>query len=124
MSQQHQQKHPTIIKRNQLFKPSNQKRKKKPPKHPINEAKNITDTLLRTKSLMRQQLEQTHAVTEVIQNDGSLLNETKTEHLGLGGVVAGAKGALSSLKAQDNREVVLFYAAVGFYALVAFYVVW
>jgi len=122
----------TIEHRKELFSsvlsPNPESKNKQAPsitkKNAAEEAKRITSSLLRTKKLMRQELERVSEVSKVIKDDEKILKETKTEHLGLGGITKGAKGALGKLKRQDMRDVVVLWLSLSFYGIVAVYVLW
>jgi hypothetical protein len=82
------------------------------------------ESLLRTKSAMKQDLERLSYVTDAIDSDGAMLKDTQESHLGLGGLAKGARGALRYLQAQERREAVVLWAAVVFFYLSALYVFW
>jgi len=98
---------------------------KAPPKPSgAQEASSIVESLLRTKSAMKQDLERLSYVTDAIDSDGAMLKDTQESHLGLGGLAKGARGALRYLQAQERRETVVLWAAVVFFYLSALYVFW
>ena len=112
--------------RNKLFS-SNEKdyhKHKKNSSSAAEDAKNITSSLLRTKSLLTQELDRVTSLNQTIDEDNSKLLETSSDHTFLVNVVSGARGALRKLKSQDHRDsVVLFSSAIFFYTVVL-YVVW
>mmetsp|Transcript_30915 Transcript_30915/g.66933 ORF Transcript_30915/g.66933 Transcript_30915/m.66933 type:complete len:170 (+) Transcript_30915:134-643(+) len=95
-----------------------------PPPTGAQEASNIVESLMRTKSAMKQDLERISHVTDAIDSDGAMLKDTKESHQGLSGLAKGAKGALRYLQAQERREDVVLWAAVIFFFLSAAYVFW
>ena len=99
--------------------------RKAPPKPSgAQEASSIVESLLRTKSAMKQDLERLSHVTDAIDSDGAMLKDTQESQLGLGGLAKGARGALRYLQAQERRETVVLWAAVIFFYLSALYVFW
>mmetsp|Transcript_10997 Transcript_10997/g.30848 ORF Transcript_10997/g.30848 Transcript_10997/m.30848 type:complete len:138 (-) Transcript_10997:145-558(-) len=99
--------------------------RKAPPKPSgAQEASSIVESLLRTKSVMKQDLERLSHVTDAIDSDGAMLRDTQESHQGLGGLAKGARGALRYLQAQERREAVVLWAAVLFFYLSALYVFW
>ena len=88
------------------------------------DAKNITQSLLRTKSLLTQELDRVTALNQTIDEDTARLTETSSNHMFLGNVVSGAKNALRHLKSQDHRESVVLWSSVIFFYISALYVVW
>ena len=99
--------------------------RKAPPKPSgAQEASSIVESLLRTKSAMKQDLERLSHVTDAIDSDGAMLKDTQESQLGLGGLAKGARGALRYLQAQERRDMVVLWAAVIFFYLSALYVFW
>ena len=99
--------------------------RKAPPKPSgAQEASSIVESLLRTKSAMKQDLERLSHVTDAIDSDGAMLKDTQESQLGLGGLAKGARGALRYLQSQERRETVVLWAAVIFFYLSALYVFW
>ena len=88
------------------------------------EARGIADSLLRTKAIMKQELERVSHVTDAIGSDGAMLRGTRETHEGTGNTVGGAKRALRALKAQERRDTGLLWASVAFFYLAALYVFW
>ncbi|KAL7446650.1 hypothetical protein ACHAXM_011303 [Skeletonema potamos] len=88
------------------------------------QAKSVTTTLLRTKEMMQQELERVSTLNTTINDDGALLNDAKEEHIGMGGTMKGAKGALSKLGRQDVRDAIILRCALVFYWMVVVYVLW
>jgi hypothetical protein len=74
--------------------------------------------------MMEQELSRVSSLSSTIQQDGVLLQDAKSEHVGMGGTMKGAKGILSKLKRQDVRDAVVLRAAVIFYWAVVGYVLW
>jgi hypothetical protein len=88
------------------------------------QAQSVTTTLLRTKEMMQQELERVSTLNTTINDDGALLNDAKEEHVGMGGTMKGAKGALSKLGRQDVRDAIILRCALVFYWIVVVYVLW
>ena len=90
----------------------------------IQEAKEITSSLRRTKAMMQQELSRMSNVSESIDHDGKMLKKTKDEHLGLKGGIQGAKGSFMRLKLKEKEDEIVFWASVVFFYLVVLYVLW
>jgi len=88
------------------------------------DAKLITRSLQRTKNMMHQELNRLNAVSETIDKDGKILNQTKDEHLGMKGGIQGAKGSLGKLKLKEREDQIIFWSSVIFFYLVVLYVLW
>jgi hypothetical protein len=88
------------------------------------QAQSVTKTLLRTKDMMQQELERVSTLNTTINDDGALLHDAKEEHVGMGGTMKGAKGALGKLGRQDVRDAIVLRCALVFYWIVVVYVLW
>ena len=88
------------------------------------QAQSVTSTLLRTKEMMQQELERVSSLNTTINDDGALLHDAKEEHVGMGGTMKGAKGALGKLGRQDVRDAIILRCALVFYWIVVVYVLW
>lgn len=73
---------------------------------------------------MEQELSRVSSLSSAIQDDGALLDDAKSEHVGMGGTMKGARGMLNKLKRQDVRDAFVLRAAVIFYWVVVAYVLW
>jgi len=103
--------------------------KRPPPKQPssssaTHQAQSVTRALLRTKEMMQQELERVSTLNTTINDDGALLLGAKEEHIGMGGTMKGAKGALNKLGRQDVRDAIFLRCALLFYWIVVVYVLW
>ena len=74
--------------------------------------------------MMEQELSRVSSLSSTIQEDGDLLKDAKSEHVGMGGTMKGAKGTLNKLKRQDLRDAFVLKVAVIFYWTVVAYVLW
>jgi len=88
------------------------------------QAQSVTTTLLRTKEMMQQELERVSTLNTTINDDGALLHDAKEEHVGMGGTMKGAQGAMSKLGRQDIRDAIILRCALVFYWIVVVYVLW
>ena len=88
------------------------------------QAQSVTTALLRTKDMMQQELERVSTLNTTINDDGALLHDAKEEHVGMGGTMKGAKGALGKLGRQDVRDAIVLRCALVFYWIVVVYVLW
>jgi hypothetical protein len=88
------------------------------------DAKLITRSLQRTKNMMHQELNRLNAVSETIDKDGKILNQTKDEHLSMKGGIQGAKGSLGKLKLKEREDQIIFWSSVIFFYFVVLYVLW
>ena len=109
--------------RNSLLSPTKQ-RSKKSSQSQAQDAKSITKSLQRTKSMMKTELERVAHVSEAIDADGKTLQSTKEEHYGMKGTVKGAKGSLTMLQIQEKKESIVFWSAVSFFYMAVLYVLW
>jgi hypothetical protein len=90
----------------------------------VEEAKAVTSSLLRTKNMIRQELNRVYDVTNVIEKDGEILKDTTLAHQGLNSIVKSARHTLQLLKRQDIQDVVILWSAVVFFYCCALYVAW
>eukprot|EP00566_Odontella_aurita_P022358 CAMPEP_0113560108 /NCGR_PEP_ID=MMETSP0015_2-20120614/19253_1 /TAXON_ID=2838 /ORGANISM="Odontella" /LENGTH=139 /DNA_ID=CAMNT_0000461787 /DNA_START=201 /DNA_END=617 /DNA_ORIENTATION=+ /assembly_acc=CAM_ASM_000160 len=88
------------------------------------EESDVTDSYLRINSMMKQELERVSAVSDSINNDGSMLRDAKHDQEDMTGVVKGARGTLWVMRAQEMRETVVLWCAVVFFYASALYVLW
>ncbi len=88
------------------------------------EAKDITASLSRTKTMMQQELNRMSNVSESIDRDGNMLVKTKEEHFEMKGGIKGAKGSVAKLRLKENEDEIVFWASVTFFYLVVLYVLW
>ena len=88
------------------------------------EARDITSSLRRTKTMMQQELDRMFNVTETIDRDGQMLQETKDEHIVMKGGIKGAKGSFARLKLKDKEDDIIFWSSVVFFYIAVFYVLW
>jgi hypothetical protein len=99
-----------------------------PPRRPqsrtADDARSITQSLQRSQKLLEHELERVSHVSQAIQEDGKLLGATKSHHVELSDQVKGANKALLQLKLQQQKERLIFLAAVIFYIIVVLYVLW
>eukprot|EP00814_Leptocylindrus_danicus_P011170 CAMPEP_0116017850 /NCGR_PEP_ID=MMETSP0321-20121206/8300_1 /TAXON_ID=163516 /ORGANISM="Leptocylindrus danicus var. danicus, Strain B650" /LENGTH=216 /DNA_ID=CAMNT_0003488135 /DNA_START=125 /DNA_END=775 /DNA_ORIENTATION=- len=91
---------------------------------PAQEAHQITTSLLRTKHLMEQNLDRTQETSSALESDAQALKQAREGQSDIVHSTKGAKGALRALKRQDVQERVVLICAVGFYCIVALYVLW
>lgn len=81
-------------------------------------------SLRRTQGLLHQELERTQQVASAINQDGKVLEETKKDHKEMKDDIKGAKGALSGLEREKQKERLILMAAVAFFYVTALYVLW
>lgn len=86
------------------------------------EARSVSASLLRTKAMMKIELERLSHVSSKIDRDGHLLRDATEDHRGLGSVVRGARRTLGILKRQDLRETIVLWCAVSFFYVVVLYI--
>jgi hypothetical protein len=88
------------------------------------EAREITSSLRRTKTMMQQELSRISNVSESINQDGITLNETKGQHMGMKGGIKSAGGSLNRLKLKEKEDEIIFWASVVFFYIAVLYVLW
>ena len=76
------------------------------------EARSINASLRRTQVLLQQELERVTNVTEAIDVDGKLLNQTKSHQHNMNDTVRGANAALRNLKLQQRKEFLVLMASI------------
>ena len=93
-------------------------------KSTADEARSIQNSLQRTQTLLQQELERVSHVSEAIDEDGKLLNQTQTHQLTMNDTVKGANAALRNLQLQKRKEFLVLSAAVLFFYTTVGYVLW
>ena len=86
------------------------------------EARSIQQSLQRTQNLLKNELNRVSQVASAIDEDGRMLEDTKTTHQSLN--VKGAKQALTSLQRAQQQEQQVLMASVLFFLAVVFYIMW
>eukprot|EP00979_Chaetoceros_neogracilis_P014344 scaffold4567_cov276-Chaetoceros_neogracile.AAC.27 len=107
--------------RNKLLKKQS---KSTPSATAAQEAREITSSLRRTKTMMQQELSRISNVSESINQDGITLNETKGQHMGMKGGIKSAGGSLNRLKLKEKEDEIIFWASVVFFYIAVLYVLW
>ena len=100
----------------------NRRRRKPTGSSTANEAAAIQQSLGRTQSLLRSELERVSNVASAIEGDGKLLNKTMDAHETMD--VSKAKKALTSLQRAQQREQRILVASILFFWTVVFYILW
>jgi len=95
-----------------------------PVTNPAEEAHSITTSLLRTKSLLQQNLQRTNEASNVLNSDYLALKQALHGQKELGGTVKGANSALRELKLQDIWDRLVLCGAISFYCAVVLYIFW
>ncbi len=114
-----------VTKRENLFHRSTTKKPKKKGKDNHNdEAKAKTSSLMRTKEMMKNELQRVSDVSSALQDDEKKLKDTRAEHERMGGGVKDARYALGWLKVKEKEDVIVFWSAVVFFYCVVLYVMW
>lgn len=88
------------------------------------ESRSASASLMRTRAMMKQELERISHVSNTIDRDGYLLRETTQEHKGLSTVVKGARQTLGVLNRQDMKESIVLWCSICFFYAVVLYVLW
>lgn len=88
------------------------------------QAQSITSTLLRTKTMMEQELSRVTSLNTTISDDGALLSNAREGHEQLGGTMHSSKGVMKKLSRQDVRDAFILKMVVIFYWVVVGYVLW
>lgn len=108
-----------------LFQDANtgsKSRKKSGASSTASEAQSIAQSLQRTQNLLKNELNRVSQVANAIDEDGKLLQDTKTDFQSLN--VSGAKKALTSLQRAQQREQRVLMASVLFFFTVVAYIMW
>lgn len=84
------------------------------------EAASIQTSLSRTQNLLKNELNRVSQVATAIDEDGKILQETKTTHQSLN--VKKAKNALTSLQRAEQREYRILLASILFFWSVVIYI--
>jgi hypothetical protein len=98
--------------------------RKKQPTSTADEARSITKSLRRTQALLSQELERVSHVSGAIDEDGKMLQKTKTHQHSMNDTVKGANSALRNLQLQQRKEHLILMTSVFFFFAVALYVLW
>jgi uncharacterized membrane protein YjjP (DUF1212 family) len=86
------------------------------------EAQSIQKSLMRTQSLLKNELHRVSNISNAIEEDEDVLRQTMDHHKSLN--TKQAKKALTALQRAQQQEQRVLYAAIVFFCSVAFYVVW
>jgi ABC-type transporter Mla subunit MlaD len=86
------------------------------------EARSITQSLRRTQALLAQELERVSHVTDVIDQDGQLLERTAAHHHQLKSTVQDAGSALRTLKYQKRKAAIIWWTSITVYTMVVLYI--
>ena len=86
------------------------------------EAQSIQKSLLRTQSLLKNELHRVSQVQSAIDEDGKILSETMDHHKSLN--TKNAQKALTSLQRAQQHEQRVLMASMVFFFLVAFNILW
>jgi uncharacterized membrane protein YjjP (DUF1212 family) len=97
-------------------------RKSKKSSSTASEAKSIQKSLLRTQSLLKNELQRVSHVHTAIEEDGQVLQETMDHHKSLN--TKNAQKALNALERAQQQEQRVLMASVVFFFCVAFNVLW
>ena len=85
--------------------------------------KNITLSLLRTKTLLTNEIQRLGLTNEIITNDSKSIKLINEEYINLSDLSGSARKILGSLKNREVKERVALYCSVGFFVLCCFFVV-
>jgi flagellar biosynthesis chaperone FliJ len=86
------------------------------------EAQRIQQSLMKTQSLLKNELHRVTHLTNAIDDDERLLRETMNEHKSLN--TKQASRALTSLQRAQRHEQNVLYVSVLLYVVVVFYILW
>jgi hypothetical protein len=97
-------------------------RRSRKPSSTASEAQGIQKSLLRTQSLLKNELQRVSHVQTAIEEDGQVLQETMDHHKSLN--TKNAQKALTALERAQQQEQRVLMVSVGFFFFVAFNVLW
>merc|ERR1711865_646616 len=83
------------------------------------EAQKIQKSLLKTQQLLKNELNRVSNITNVIEEDGNILQQTMDEHKSLN--TKKAQKALTSLEGAQQHEQRLIYLSILFFGVTVFY---
>lgn len=86
------------------------------------EAQKIQKSLLKTQQLLKNELNRVSNITNVIEEDGNILQQTMDEHKSLN--TKKAQKALTSLERAQQHEQRLIYLSILFFGVTVFYIMW
>jgi hypothetical protein len=86
------------------------------------EAQKIQKSLLKTKHLLQNELHRVTNITNVIEEDGHILEKTMDEHKSLN--TKKAQSALTSLERAQQHEQRVLNGSILFFILTVLYIIW
>ena len=86
------------------------------------EAQKIQKSLLKTKHLLQNELHRVTNITNVIEEDGHILEKTMDEHKSLN--TKKAQSALTSLERAQQHEQRVLNGSILIFILTVFYIIW
>ena len=105
-----------------LFAHSRRKTKSSSSSNTASEAKKIQNSLMKTQNLLKNELHRVSNITNVIEEDGRVLNQTMDHHKSLN--TRNAKQALTALQRAQLHEQRVLNASIFVFTAVVFYVMW
>lgn len=109
--------------REDLFSQStNQHKQSSSSSSTASEAQSIHKSLMKTQSLLKNELHRVSNISNAIDEDENVLRQTMDHHKSLN--TKQAKKALTALQRAQQQEQRILYAAIVFFCSVAFYIMW
>ena len=108
--------------RDQLFSQRRTTTTKSSSSTTASEAQSIQKSLMRTQMLLKNELDRVSYVATAIEEDGNVLKDTMDHHKSLN--TKNAQKALTALQRAQQQEQRILMLSVGFFCMVAFYVLW
>ena len=98
------------------------KKAKKPKSSTASEAQRIQKSLLKTQHLLKNELNRVSNITNAIEEDGDILQQTMDHHKSLN--TKNAHHALTALQRAQAHEQRVLNASVFVFGIVVFHIVW
>ena len=97
-------------------------KKTKPKNSTASEAQKIQKSLQKTKNLLQNELNRVSNITNAIEEDGNILQQTMDHHKSLN--TKNAQQALTALQRAQAHEQRVLNASIGVFVSVVFYILW
>ena len=112
----------TLLDSSRRRKNNQNKNNKSKQMNTASEAQSIQKSLLRTQSLLKNELQRVSHVQEAIEEDGKVLQQTMDQHKSLN--TKHAQQALTGLQRAQQHEQRVLMASVAFFCFVSFNILW
>jgi len=97
-------------------------KKTKPKSSTASEAQKIQKSLMKTQHLLKNELNRVSNITNTIEEDGNILQQTMDHHKSLN--TKNAQHALTALQRAQAHEQIFLNASIAIFVSVVFYIMW